>query len=67
MSAVEELYLSNDSRPFCRCAMSYNRFRLFICHATFDNKATREAHKVTYKMAAVRDTWEMFQTSVATY
>ncbi|KRY26716.1 hypothetical protein T01_2348 [Trichinella spiralis] len=52
MSAVEELYLRNGSRPFCRCAMSYNCFRPFICHATSDNKATRETRKVTNKMAA---------------
>ncbi|KRX58963.1 hypothetical protein T09_7547 [Trichinella sp. T9] len=40
LPAVEDLYLLNNIRPFYRCAMSYNRFRLILLHAMSYNKAT---------------------------
>ena len=61
LSSLKSLFNSKDSRPFYRCAMSYNSFKLFLRYASIDNRSTRRQRQVDDKMAAVRDLWNLFQ------
>ena len=67
LSSLNSLFDPKDSRPYYRCAMSYNRFKLFLRHATMDNKSTRRTRQADDKMAAVRDVWNLFQRNLLKY
>jgi len=64
LSSLSSLFDPKDSRPFYRCAISNNRFKLFLRYATFDNRNTRRERQKTDRMAAVQDIWSMFQTNL---
>ena len=67
LSSLKSLFDPKDSRPFFRCAMSYNRFKLFLRYASIDNRSTRRQRQVDDKMAAVRDLWNLFQRNLLKY
>ena len=64
LSDLSTLFSPYDSRPFYRCAMSKNRFRLFLRYLTFDNKGDRRQRQVSDKMAAIREIWDLFQMNI---
>lgn len=67
LSDISTLFNINDSRPFYRCAMSKNRFKLFLRYISFDNKGDRRQRQVSDKMAAIREVWELFQSNLRKY
>ena len=64
LSDLSTLFNPSDSRPFYRCFMSKNRFRLFLRYLTFDNKGDRRQRQATDKMAAIREIWDLFQLNL---
>lgn len=64
LSDLSTLFNPSDSRPFYRCAMSKNRFKLFLRYLAFDNKGDRRQRQTTDKMAAIREIWDLFQLNL---
>ena len=63
-ASLRNLFEPTDSRPFYRCTISINRMELFLRYASLDNKVTRRDRQQHDKLAAVRDTWSIFNSNL---
>lgn len=63
-ASLRNLFEPSDSRPFYRCAISVNLMELFLRYVSLDNKITRRDRQQHDKLAAVRDTWSIFNSNL---
>lgn len=60
MTDIEHLWNPLDSRPFYRATIGVVRFKQFLRCLRFDNILTRQQRQMTDRLAAIRDVWELF-------
>ena len=65
--SLEELWSRKYGRPVFLATMSLKRFKLILRFCRFDNKNTREERRSADKLAAIRDVWTMFVSSLRKY
>ena len=63
-TAVDDLWQKNDSRPFSRATMSLHRFKFFLRCVRFDNFRSRAERQQSDVLAAIREFWDIFSTSL---
>ena len=64
LSHISTMFSPSDSRPFYRCCLSKNRFKLFLRYLSFDDRRDRRKRQETDKMAAIRELWDLFQNNL---
>ena len=65
--SLEELWSRKCGRPVFLATMSLKRFKMILRFCRFDNKNTREERRATDKLAAIRDVWTMFVSTLRIY